>query len=143
MEEDRLTYTRLDQIQSVRPGAPVQQPEAIQQRWEAFRRGQWGVSSGGEKADKVSMVICVGPGEAFIVQRLEREKRIGTVTQIDDQHWKYEAEVWNAEELLPWVRTFIGRIEAFDCTNQAVMTRYREDLRRMAELYGGDGDAVQ
>ena len=93
MEDDRLTYTRLDRIQSVRAGGPFRHPEEIQRRWDEFSRCQWGVSTGGEKTDKVTMVIYAGLWEAHIVQRLEREKRIGIVTRIDEHHWKYEAEV--------------------------------------------------
>ena len=142
-EDHRLVFTRLDMIRGVRPGAPVQDPEALEARWQAFNRHQWGVSSGGGKTDRVTMVVYAAPWEGHIVQRLQREKRLGTVTQTDERHWKFEAEVWNAEEMLHWVRTFIGRIESFDCTNPAVTERYQTDLQAMAALYGGEDDAVQ
>ena len=141
-QDGRMSYTRLDRIHLVRPGALVEKPEEIQARWVSFSRCQWGVSTGREKAEKVTMILHAAPWEGHIVQRLEREKRIGTVTRIDDTHWQYEAEVLDPEEMLHWVRTFIGRIDAFDCTDPDVVKRYREDLVHMAALYGGDGDAL-
>ena len=41
---------------------------------------------------------------------------------------------------MPWVRTFIGRIEKIECSNPAVVARYRESLREMYEMYGGGHD---
>ena len=139
----RFEFVRLDRIHSVRAGAPVLDPEKLEARWAEWSRTQWGVSTGGGKTDRVTMVVFAGPWERHIVQRLQREKRLGTVTQVDEQHWKYEAEVSNAEEMLHWVRTFIGRIESFECSNPAVMERWRNDLQKMAEMYGGTDDAVQ
>ena len=43
-------------------------------------------------------------------------------------------------ELMPWVRTFIGRIEKIECTNPEVTARFRETLREMAQMYGGGTD---
>jgi len=40
-------------------------------------------------------------------------------------------------EMLPWIRTFIGRIVKLECSNDAVMKRYQQDLDAMAALYGG------
>ena len=45
--------------------------------------------------------------------------------------------------MLPWLRTFMGRIVSLRCTSQAIEDLFREDLARMEALYGGGGDAVQ
>ena len=49
-------------------------------------------------------------------QRLEREKRCGRVEIIDKNTCKYIADVYDASEMLPWLRTFIGRIENLECS---------------------------
>ncbi len=142
-QNGQLVFTRLDTIRSVRADAPIRHPEALEAAWKEFSRHQWGVSSGGPDLERLTMVIYAAPWEGHIVQRLQREKRIGQVTQLDKFRWKFEAQVWNAGEMLNWVRTFIGRIESFECTNPDVMERYRNDLYAMAEMYGGGDDAVQ
>ena len=142
-QNGQLIFTRLDTIRSVRADAPIRHPEALEAAWKEFSRHQWGVSSGGPDLERLTMVIYAAPWEGHIVQRLQREKRIGQVTQLDKFRWKFEAQVWNAGEMLNWVRTFLGRIESFECTNPDVMERYRNDLYAMAEMYGGGDDAVQ
>ena len=38
-----------------------------------------------------------------------------------------------------WVKTFIGRIVSLEGDNQAAIDRFYEDVRRLAEMYGGEG----
>jgi len=90
----------------------------------------------------VEMTVYVGEGEEHIPRRLDREKRGGRVEQLDANHWRFTAEVSDALEMLPWIRTFIGRITDLRCSDVEVLRRFREDLAKMAGLYGGDGDAV-
>ena len=45
-------------------------------------------------------------------------------------------------EMLPWLRTFIGRIVDLKCSSQYVLDMFREDLARMDALYGGGDDAI-
>ena len=48
-----------------------------------------------------------------------------------------------AVELLPWIRTFTGRIVSLKSTNAEVEKRFYGDLAAMRAMYGGDADAVQ
>ena len=88
------------------------------------------------------MTVCAGADEAFIPGRLEREKRCGQVERLDETHWRYTARVYDALEMLPWIRTFIGRIVDLKCDDARVTERFYRDMADMAALYGGDGDAV-
>ena len=49
----------------------------------------------------------------------------------------------DALELLPWIRTFTGRVASLQCTNPEVARRFYGDLAAMQAMYGGDTDAVQ
>ena len=110
---------------------------------EKFEQNLWGVSSKMEPdLDHVEMTIHVKEGEQFILQRLEREKRHGTVSVIDNLTYRFEADVYDALELLPWLRTFIGRVEDLKCSNNIVVERFYEDIAQMQKLYGGDDRAV-
>ena len=73
---------------------------------------------------------------------MKREKRHGTVEQVDDCTWQFTADVYDAAEMIPWLRTFIGRIDRLECSNAFVLRRFREDLAAMQRMYGGDTDAV-
>lgn len=89
------------------------------------------------------MTVRWGPGEEFILRRLEREKRHGRVEILDEYRCRFVADVYDAAEMLPWLRTFIGRIEDLQCSSPYVLDRFRQDLAQMNAMYGGDGDAVQ
>ena len=45
--------------------------------------------------------------------------------------------------MMPWLRTFIGRIVDLQCSSQFVLKTFFEDLEQMNAIYGGDADAVQ
>ena len=89
------------------------------------------------------MTIHVDEGEGHIPQRLEREKRNGRVEQIDENTYLFSADVYDAAEMLPWLRTFIGRIIKLECSSQSVVDTFYADLDAMIRMYGGDDDAVQ
>ena len=46
-------------------------------------------------------------------------------------------------EMLPWLRTFLGRIVSLECSDTRVTDAFYADLAEMAALYGGNDDAVQ
>lgn len=138
----RFRFFRLDLIDSVKPGEPV----AAQPTEEllAFQSKVWGVATNAELANEhIELVIHAEPEEGFVVQRLHREKRCGTVTELGDGNWKFEADVFDAVELLPWIRTFTGRIVSLKSTSAEVEKRFYGDLAAMRAMYGGDTDAVQ
>ncbi|MDE6589659.1 MAG: WYL domain-containing protein [Oscillospiraceae bacterium] len=139
----RMAFFRLDAIQEVATGGVERQYDVYLERQAGFDRHLWGVSTGsGRSLEHIEMTVRFGPGEDFIVQRLEREKRHGTVEVLDGRTCRFSADVYDASELLPWLRTFIGRIVDLKCSNQLVVDTFYGDLRRMSALYGGGGDAV-
>ncbi len=103
----------------------------------------WGVSTGEHTLDHLEMLIHAGPDESFIIERLMREKRHGRIEQVDETTWKFSADVYDASEMLPWIRTFTGRIDRLECSDAFVVERFREDLAALSRMYGGDGHAVQ
>lgn len=136
-------FYRLDAVKTVTMGSEEKQYDKYMGFWEKFDQNLWGVSTGAEYTmDHMEMTIRFEPGEEFILQRLEREKRHGTVEITGEHTCRFAADVYDASEMLPWLRTFIGRIERLDCSNPHVAKLFYDDLARMWELYGGESDAV-
>ena len=107
---------------------------------EKYRSHLWGTSDGGGyRIDHLEMTIHVGDKEDFIPKRLEREKRCGSVTQVDENTWRYTAEVFDTTEMLPWIRTFISRITRMNFSNRTAENQFKNDLQVMYRLYGLDG----
>ncbi|MBP3900236.1 MAG: WYL domain-containing protein [Blautia sp.] len=140
----KFTFFRIDLIDKVKTEEVFEFPDDLLSRLEDFCSHSWGVT-GNSTAYTVhlEMTVVAGPDEKHIVSRLEREKRCGTVTQLDETHWKFTADVYNALEMMPWLRTFTGRISDLQCTDDLVINRFRNDLDKMMQMYGGgDSDAV-
>ena len=135
---------RLDNIRGVKPGSVERNREKYFGFCEKFEDHLWGVSGGEEpNLDHIEMTVRVGDDERIILDRLEREKRRGRVEAVDSHTYKYVADVYDASELLPWLRTFIGRVVKLTCSDLWVERRFSQDLEAMEKLYGGDADAVQ
>ena len=75
------------------------------------------------------------PSEQYIVDRLKREGRGGTVTKTARNTYRYEIQVFDCNEMLPWIRTFTGRILTLECTAKSVEKRFYEDLENMYHMY--------
>lgn len=140
----RLCFYRLDAVQKLTLGNVEQHYARYIKEQEKFDSYLWGVSTGPEhKLDHIEMTVRWNPGEEFVLRRLEREKRHGRVELLDECRCRFVADVYDAAEMLPWLRTFIGRIEDLQCSSACVMDRFRQDLAQMNAMYGGDSDAVQ
>ena len=140
----RPMFFRLDTIRSVKSGAVEQDYARYAGYGVKLRENLWGTSMNQEfSLDHIEMDIAVAPDEGFIVDRLYRERRCGVVERVSEGVWRFSADVYDASELLPWIRTFTGRILDLRCSNQCVQERFYADLDAVVELYGGDDDAVQ
>lgn len=144
MAYGRFRFFRLDLIDSVKPGQIAVISENLPGRLSDFQKKLWGTAvKEGDTTQHLEMVIHTEPTEQYVVQRMQREKRCGTVTQLEGGNWKFEADVFDALELMPWVRTFFGRIVSLKSTDPEIEKRFHSDLAAMTQLYGGDENAVQ
>jgi hypothetical protein len=142
MWKKKITFFRLDAIVKVKPLDIETEYEAIQEILKAEQPHIWGVSCGQNRTEHLEMKLTIAPSDIHIVHRLEREKRCGTVTQTGDNEWLFTVDVYDAMELAPWLRTFIGRIASLTCSNKNVERRFWSDYATLTEMYGGVCDVV-
>ena len=57
------------------------------------------------------------------------------VTKLEQNVYQYEIEVFDCNEMLPWIRTFIGRILSLTCTDKSVEQLFYRDLQTMYRMY--------
>ena len=132
-------FYRVDGIISVVPGEIDPEPERYERWHEGLRENLWGVSIGREPSlDHLEMTVKVTPEEGYILDRLDREKRCGRVEVLGGGLFRYVADVFDALEMLPWLRTFLGRVVELQCTNSAVADTFWADYQAMCTMYGGD-----
>ncbi len=134
---------RLDYIKSVKLMDVCNEYNLYEERLNEILPSTWGASFGrGRNLEHLTMLLDIGPNEHFIINRILREGRHGTLTKVDETTYKYEVSVYDTTEMIPWLRTFIGRILFLGCSNKAVVRTFYQDLDELHSIYGGDSDAV-
>lgn len=138
MDADNLRpYSlRADYIQKGKVGEVCADYDRLLKVCERAGEHMWGVSCAKyRRYEHIEMDILVGTDEAFIVRRLEREKRCGTVSKVDEETYRFSADVLDAYEMMPWIRTFFGRIKAIRCDNEDVKNQLKIDMVKMLKQY--------
>jgi len=135
----RILSFRTDHIASVKIGEVSERFDKMRQKLDEMQKHMWGVSTQnrwGNRMEHVEFTIRYGAGEKHIPKRLEREKRCGTVEHLDENTSKFTADVYDASELIPWIRTFICRITEIHISNEKLEKQFQEDIKAMYALYG-------
>ena len=132
---------RLDYLSHVKLEEHTPRFDELRDELDRMQTKMWGVSTarnkwGKERLEHVEFTLHIEDGEDYIVRRLEREKRVGTVEQIDAHTYRFSADVYDSGEMLPWIRTFICRIEQMNFSNRTVENRFKNDLDTMYRIYG-------
>ena len=136
---DRIRTFRLDHLSLVKPGEPCERFDELRARLDAAQPYIWGVNcteGADTPTETVTFTLRVGPGEGYIVQRLYRECRGGRVEKLEAGRYRFSAELYDCSEILPWIRTFLCRIEELHFSDQALERRFRSDLGQMYRMYG-------
>lgn len=142
----RPRLTRMDFINRITPCEIDENHDLYEQYFESFAKHLWGSSSGNLKRNNralehIEFTISYADGERHIPTRLEREKRIGTVEHLDTNTCKFSADVYEVQEMIPWIRTFIGRIIDFKCSNAVIEKQFFNDIEAMKAMYDGGDDS--
>lgn len=73
------------------------------------------------------------PKAARVRTRLLRERRMGTIERVTDDHWIYRADVHDPVEMIPWIRTFGRRMLVR--TPASLRDRLVHDARKLRASY--------
>ena len=143
-----FTSYRIDYLSNVKPEEPTPRFDELRSELDRMQSKMWGVSVkrnkwGNDHLEHVEFTIKVEDGEGYIVKRLEREKRIGTVEKLDEHTYRFSADVYDTSEMIPWIRTFICRIVKMNFSNRTVENQFKKDLEAMYRMYGITQEAPQ
>ena len=144
-ERNRMRSFRTDNIVSVEMGETCGDFDMLRGRLHGMQKHMWGVSmqsASGSRTEHIEFTVHYDDDEQHIHRRLEREKRCGSVERLDENTSRFSAEVYDASELVPWIRTFICRIINLQCSNKELEMQFMDDLKAMYALYnveGGEG----
>lgn len=138
---------RVDYLSDVRLEEVSPRFDELRTELDRMQPKMWGVIAkrkmhAEEKLERVEFTVRVEANEEYIIRRLEREKRCGTVEKINDNTYCFQAEVCDTSEMIPWIRTFICRITKLEFSNKALEKQFLDDIKEMYRIYG-IGEAEQ
>ncbi len=134
----RFSTYRIDAIKSVAALEFVENYTKIQDALSHNIDKVWGVSFEGDTRNEkgFSVVLQIDENnEQYLINRINKEGRGGVLKRIGENTFKFTKEVFDANEAMPWVKTFIGRILSFKSTD-LLEKKLDTDIRRMAKMYG-------
>lgn len=131
---------RVDYLSNVKLEDPTPRFDELRTELDRMQSKMWGVSVKRNKWDAehlehVEFTVKVEDNEDYIVKRLYREKRIGTVEKLDENTYRFSADVYDSSEMIPWIRTFICRIVKMNFSNRSIENQFKKDLEAMYWMY--------
>ena len=136
-KNERFTNLRLDSIKKVTALEVVSDYKEYRQALERNLQKVFGVSFGNDHTnDWIKLTLQIDEKkEHFILERLQREGKGGIITKIAPDTFTYEKEVFDGNEMMPWIKTFIGRIISFETNNDYLKHKFYYDMKQMLEMY--------
>lgn len=142
-EQNKFSSYRIDYLSDVKPQEVTPRFDELRKELDDVRKYTWVVNvnktnRGKDRLERVEFVVKIGDDEQHIIKRLEREKRNGTITKLDDNTYEFHADMYDSREMIPWIRTFICRIVKLNFSNRTVENKFKSDLKKTYNLYGID-----
>ena len=139
-EYNSFHSSRVDYLSNVKLEDPTPRFDELRTELDRMQSKMWGVSVKRNKWDAehlehVEFTVKVEDNEDSIVKRLYREKRIGTVEKLDENTYRFSADVYDSSEMIPWIRTFICRIVKTNFSNRSIENQFKKDLEAMYWMY--------
>ncbi|MDE6387555.1 MAG: WYL domain-containing protein [Lachnospiraceae bacterium] len=135
----RFTNIRMDAVKEVEAKETFPEYESIHDKLEKNKDSAWGVSFQNNNrlhSEHVKLTLHINEmSEDHILNRLKREGKGGAIQCIAPNTFTYEIDVFDANEMLPWIRTFIGRIISIESDCPQLAARFERDFRTMYHMY--------
>ena len=134
----RFTSFRLDYIKTIALDEEIPYAEELKEKLEHNLNKVWGVGFGGVRRSEIlCMKLRINEKyENYIIDRIKREGQGGELLKIDADTFLFTKEIYDTTDMSPWIKTFTGRIIRLEGSNQMVINRFYNDMKRMAEMYG-------
>lgn len=134
---EKFISLKLNNIKDVKELEESQIYDDIKLDMEKNMNRCWGVSF--PKSDKnnyIKLKLKINEKyENYIIKRLEIEGRGGKIEKLDENTFEYYKEVFDVNEMIPWIKTFTGRIISLESNNEYIVNKYNKDMERMFEMY--------
>lgn len=141
-KDKKIHSIRLDHIVSIKYLEVSTDFELYRKQLDEMKKHLWGVSVSDGSLETVEFIIHHEPWEEYIYRRLLREKRCGCIERLSENKTRFYAEVYDVKEMIPWIRTFIGRIESISISNKKIEKQFKQDIEDLYHYYEEEEDVI-
>lgn len=133
----RFFNYRLDHIKSVKILEQYKDTNILKEKLEKNKTNLWGVCFGGKsRIEIITMKLFIDEKfENHIIDRINKEKINGSLTRTEENTFIFTTELLDSNDISPWIKTFMGRILLLEGSNQTVVNRFYNDVKKMREMY--------
>ena len=133
----KFSTVRLDYIKDVALGGIYPEYDSVRTDYQLLLKDSFSIThKSTEKLQHIRMLLSIDEDtEQFVIERLKREGKGGALTRIDKNVFEYSIEVTDTLEMVPWLRTFTGRIIRLEGSETRVIGQFKRDINAMLALY--------
>lgn len=138
---------RLDSVKKIKAFGKCEEYDKILCRLNEDEKKCFGVSFSGAGDSKAPQTVRITffadeENEKYIIERLKREKRCGTLNKTGEDLFTLTFEIFDPNELMYWLKSFIGRIVSIEGAGDFLTQRFISDIERLNEMYSEEAATV-
>jgi hypothetical protein len=112
----------------------------------AILSSTWGVSLNGmdqpKNFEKWDLILNLNETtQKHIIKKLKSGHKDSILQKVGTNSFHYSINLLDANEIIPWIRKFIGYITYIDSTNKFALNRFINDIKTLKEYYMEEKDA--
>lgn len=136
-QKRRFHNMRLDSMSGIKVLEPVPEYHLLRTKLHKNLPHCFGVSFGGpNRMEEIHLKLTIDEtNEAYVIDRLSREGRGGELMRIQKNEYLYSGYFYDTNEILPWIKTFTGRILDIQGSNQFCIDKVIADWEKMYRMY--------
>lgn len=137
LRKNKYSTIRLDYIKDVELGDIHSEYSSIKDKYRVLMKNTFSImNKSGEGLQNVRMLLYIDEtAEQYVITRIKREGRHGVLNRVDNNVFEYKIDVADTLEMVPWLRTFIGRIIELEGTEEWVISQFKRDIKAMMSMY--------
>lgn len=140
-QDTRYKFYRLDKLLKVKPLETTDNTFMQKRRIiDTLLDTTWGVALGGmdypHHLEVWELILHIDETyEQALIAKIEQAHQEAILQRVGPDTFHYTLSILDANEAMPWLRQFIGRIQSIHCTNHQALNRFIKDIKLMKSYY--------
>ena len=106
--------------------------------FESVKYNLWGksITINKKKTEHVDFTVQYKDSEVYILKRLQRESFSGCIkNNVNNKEATFSFELFDSKELIPWIRSYFGRITHFNFENVKLQLQLTSEIKKLYAMY--------